>query len=75
MNTAGAHELGYASAAIGAALLDRLVARKVISSADAGAILDLATAQLRSLGNLSSVPGALRIVGDVKAQLAKHGVS
>jgi len=36
MNTAGAHELGYASAAIVGALLDRLVINKVISRGDAG---------------------------------------
>ena len=35
MNTAGAHELGYASVAIVGALLDRLVINKVISRSDA----------------------------------------
>ena len=40
MNTAGAHELGYASVAIVGALLDRLVINKVISRSDAAAILD-----------------------------------
>ena len=38
MNTAGAHELGYASVAIVGALLDRLVINKVISRSDAAAI-------------------------------------
>ena len=35
MNTAGAHELGYASAAIVAALLDTLMRNRIISRADA----------------------------------------
>ena len=69
MNTAGAHELGYASVAIVGALLDRLV---IISRSDAAAILDDAITTLKGLGNLASVPGAIRVVGDVSAHLAKH---
>jgi hypothetical protein len=72
MNTAGAHELGYASAAIVGALLDRLVINKVISRGDAAAILDDATTALKGLGNLASVPGAVRVVGDVSAHLASE---
>jgi hypothetical protein len=58
MNSAGAHELGYASVAIVGALLDRLVINKVISRSDAAAILDDAITTLKGLGNLASVPGA-----------------
>jgi hypothetical protein len=47
MNTAGAHELGYASVAIVGALLDRLVINKVISRSDAAAILDDAMTTLK----------------------------
>jgi hypothetical protein len=74
MNTAGAHELGYANAAIVAALLERLIARKVLSPTDIAGTLADAVESLNSLGRLASVPGAIRIVGDVKAQLAKHSV-
>jgi hypothetical protein len=71
MNTAGAHELGYASVAIIGALFDRLVTSNVISGADANAILDDATATLKGLGNIASAPGAIGIVDDVRAQLAR----
>jgi len=74
MNTAGAHELGYASAAIVAALLDTLIRNRLISRADASGTLNDAVAALQGLGNLASVPGAIRIVGDVSAQLAKHSI-
>jgi hypothetical protein len=74
MQTAGASELGYASAAIVAALLDRLVIRGVVTAPDAAGILDDATRALTGMGNLTSVPGAIRVIGDVKAQLSKHGV-
>ena len=72
MNSVGAHELGYASVAIVGALLDRLVINKVISRSDAAAILDDAITALKGLCNLASVPGAVRVVGDVSAHLAKH---
>lgn len=74
MNTAGANELGYASAAILGALLDRLIVGGVLSATDAAAVLDNAAGTLSGFGNLTFVPGSLRVVGDVKAQLAKHGV-
>jgi len=74
MNTAGAHELGYASAAVVAALLDTLIRNRIISRADASNTLDDAIAALKGLGNLASVPGAVRIVGDVRSQLAKHSI-
>jgi hypothetical protein len=62
----------YASVAIVGALLDRLIINKVISRSDAAAILDDAITTLKGLGNLASVPGAVRVVGDVSAHLAKH---
>jgi hypothetical protein len=71
MNTAGAHELGYASVAIIGALFDRLVTSNVISGADANAILDDATTTLKGLGNIASAHGAIGIVDDVRAQLAR----
>jgi hypothetical protein len=70
--TAGAHELGYASAAILAALLDRLITKGVISGPDAKGVLDDAAAALEGLGNIPSITGGIRVVGDVRTQLAKH---
>ena len=67
MHSAGADELPIVGA-----LLDRLVINKVISRSDAAAILDDAISALKGLGNLASVPGAVRVVGDVSAHLAKH---
>jgi len=75
MNTAGANELAYASAAILSALLDRLIVRNAISPSDAAGVLDDATRTLSGFGNLVFVPGSLRVVSDVKAQLTKHGIS
>jgi hypothetical protein len=75
MQTAGASELGYASAAILGALMDWLVIRGTLKPDDASGVLADADRTLASLGNLTSIPGARRVIGDVKAQLAKHGVS
>jgi hypothetical protein len=71
MDIASAQEMSYANTAIGIALLQRLVAGKIISLEDANAILDAAAMELRSLGNLASVPGALRIVYDVKGAIGR----
>jgi hypothetical protein len=67
MHSAGADELPIVGA-----LLDRLVINKFISRSDAAAILDDAITTLKGLGNLASVTGAVRVVGDVSAHLAKH---
>jgi len=75
MNTAGAIQLGYANTAIGTALLDRLVARKIITLDDAKVILDAAEIEIQSLGSLACVPGTLEVIRDVRARLAKQGVS
>lgn len=74
MTTAGAHELGYASAAIVGALLEKLVTSKLISTSTAADVLDEAVVSLERLGNLAHIPGAIRVVGDVRTQLTKHGV-
>ena len=60
MNTAGAHELGYASAAIVAALLDTLIRNRIISRADASDTLNDAVTALKGLGNNPSAAGAIR---------------
>lgn len=74
MNTAGAHELGYASAAIVAALLDTLIRNRIISRADASDTLNDAVTALKGLGNNPSAAGAIRIIGEVSSQLAKHRI-
>jgi hypothetical protein len=74
MNTAGASELGYASRAIVGALLEELISTKLLSAGAATNVLDQAVISLKGLGNLVSVPGAVAIVGDIRAELAKHGV-
>jgi hypothetical protein len=42
---------------------------------DAAAILSDAITTLKGLDNLASVPGAVRVVGDVSAHLAKHDIA
>jgi hypothetical protein len=74
MNTSGSIELGYASAAIIGALLEELIASKLISYSIASNVLDKADVSIKGLGNITSVPGALQVVKDVRAQLAKNGV-
>jgi hypothetical protein len=75
MNTAGAHELGYASIAIVAALLDTLIHNRVISRAEASSVLDDADDALKGLGNRSNVLSAIRIVRCARAiSEAYHGL-
>jgi hypothetical protein len=75
MNSASAHELGYASAAIVSALLDSLIVKQVISKGDAKIVLDDAMAALGTLGNNQSALGAQRVVSEVRSRLVKYGVS
>lgn len=74
MHTAGPSELGYASRAIIAALLEELVSSNVLSAGTATNVLDQAVVSLKGLGNLVSVPGAVTVIGDIRAELAEHGV-
>jgi hypothetical protein len=64
MNTAGATELGYASRAIIATLLQHLVENKVLSPSDVNTILEKAIENIQSLRN-ASVRGAIEVVKDV----------
>jgi hypothetical protein len=72
VKTAEAHELGYASTAIIAALLDTLIRNRIISRADASDTLNDAVTALKGLGNHASAAGAIRIISDVSSQTAKH---
>lgn len=67
METAGAHELGYASAAIVRALLESLISKEFISSGDARSILDDAFAELGTLGHNQSALGARKIVDQIRS--------
>jgi hypothetical protein len=68
MNTAGSTELGYASRAIVAALLQHLVENKVLSPSDVSAILEKAIENVQSLRNVR-VRGAIAVVKDVGKEL------
>jgi hypothetical protein len=68
MNTAGATELGYASRAIVAALLQHLVENKVLAPSDVSAILEKAIENVQSLRNVR-VRGAIAVVKDVGKEL------
>jgi hypothetical protein len=71
-------ELGYASAAVLGALLDRLITVNLLSPDDAKVILDDAVVSLQSVGSFSNIAvqnGAIELVGEVRAQLKKHGVA
>jgi hypothetical protein len=75
METAGPNELGYASAAILTALLQHLIEIDIVSGQAASDILDKAVVSLKGFGNLVFVPGAIRVVGEVRSDLAKKGIS
>jgi hypothetical protein len=74
MQTAGAIELGYASRAIISTLMKELVSSNVISTSAAFDILAKSVISLQSAGNLAWVPGAVAVVGDIRSDLAKHGI-
>jgi hypothetical protein len=74
MNTAGANELGYASTAILVALMEELIASKLLSASTASNVLDKAVVSLKSFGSLTFVPGAVAVVGEIRRDLSKQGV-
>jgi hypothetical protein len=74
MQTAGSFELAYASRAILGALMEQLIASNHLSASAATDILAKAIVSLNSCGNLAWVPGSIAVVGDIRSDLAKHGV-
>jgi len=73
MQTATAHELGYASAAVVAALLDRLIVKGTITGSEAIAILDDAVEALDPLSTGHSAAGAISIINNqIRPQVSKH---
>jgi hypothetical protein len=74
MIISGPSELGYANRAILGALLEELVLTDRISASAAIHVLDQAVVSLKGLGNSVSVPGAIAIVGDIRAKLKQYDV-
>jgi hypothetical protein len=74
METLNAPGMAYSAARIVAVLFDRLIARNVITYAEANAILDDAIALIEGRGETRSTPDALEIIEDLRGQLAKHDV-
>ena len=62
MQTAGAHELGYANAAILIALIDHLQDKGILIPADIRSILDDAIAALRPSRSVTSVGAAISFI-------------
>ena len=75
METLKAEGLGYSAAGIVAVLFDLLIIRKVITNAEASAILDDAIALIRGQSDTVSTSDALVVIEDFRGQLAKHDVS
>ena len=67
---AEAQESGFASAAIIEALLEHLIASKIISLNDANAVLEKARERISSMADVS-VEGPVQVVEDVRAQLSR----
>jgi hypothetical protein len=69
--SSGAHDLGYANAAIIIALFRRLIADGVISKDTATEILDEATSTLEPFAHHISIEKAMGLVPEVKRQINK----
>jgi hypothetical protein len=74
MNTAGAIELGYASRAILSALMQELIAKKVLSPETASTVLAAAATDLQGAGGYAWVKGAIAVVADMQNDLTPQGV-
>ena len=72
MQSASAHELGYASAAILLGLFERLLDKGVISRSDALAIVDEAAETLGSFPNQSMSGAARYLKSAIRPEIAKH---
>jgi hypothetical protein len=72
METLNAYRMGYSVAGIVAVLFDLLVTRKVITNAEANAILDDAIALIRGQNDTVSTSDALAVIEDFRGQLVKH---
>ena len=75
METLNAYGMGYSAAGIVAVLFDLLITKKVITNAEANAILDDAIALIRGRSDTVSTSDALAVIEGFRGQLAKHDVS
>ena len=72
METVNAQGMGCAAARFVTVLFDRLIIRKVITYAEANAILDDAIALIEGRGDTVSTSDALEIIEDLRGELARH---
>ena len=75
METLNAYGMGYSAAGIVAVFFDLLITRKVITNAEANAILDDAIALISGQIDTVSTSDAIAVIEDCREQLAKHDVS
>jgi len=72
MQSASAHELGYASAAMLLGLFDRLFDKGVITRSDALAIIDDAVVTLAAAPNQSMNGAGRYLKSAIRPEIAKH---
>jgi hypothetical protein len=72
MQSASAHELGYASAAILLGLFERLLDKGIINRSDALAIVDQAVATLAATPNQSMNGAGRYLESAIRPEIAKH---
>jgi Glycosyl transferase family, helical bundle domain len=69
--SSGAHDLGYANAAVLIALMRKLINNGTITKDEATEMLDDAMSTLEPFAHISSIAAALRMIsGDMKARVA-----
>jgi len=74
MQTSGGTESGYASVAILTALLKHLAEINVITPQAVSDVLEEASGSLQSLGHRVGVLNAVKIIAEVRGDLAKKGI-
>ena len=75
MQISGGTPLGYASVSILTALLKHLAEINVISPQAVSNVLEEASGSLESLGNRGGVLDALKIIAEVRGDLAQKGIA
>ena len=75
MQSASAHELGYASAAVLFGLFDHLLEKRIISRNDALSIFDDAIKSLSNVPNQSMQGAATYLKSTIRPQIAQHARS
>jgi hypothetical protein len=75
MQSASAHELGYASAAILLGLFERLLEKKIISRNDALGIIDEAADVLSAIPNQSMNGAGRYLKSAIRPEIAKYATN